>query len=320
MERYSGRDRMLEVSNLRKTYRSGGKVVEAVKGISFSANLGEVFTILGPNGAGKSTTIKSILGLVLPDSGSIHVNGIDIMKSRKKALKYMSAVLEGNRNVHWRLSVKENMIYFGGMRGLGGRKLKSRMEEVASLLGISDRMDQLAGKLSRGYQQRLAIAIALLPDTPVILLDEPTLGLDVESSVEIREVIRKLAEDGKLVLLSTHDMKLVENVADRVMVINKGKLITLKKPSELKEMFKSRSYKIVFDGDVPETLRERLSDFGRFIEDGDKTALVVSLKSADEIYNLFDVLRLEKPAISSIESEEPDFEEIFMRIVRGDEE
>ncbi len=320
MERYSGRDRMLEVSNLRKTYRSGGKVVEAVKGISFSANLGEVFTILGPNGAGKSTTIKSILGLVLPDSGSIHVNGIDIMKSRKKALKYMSAVLEGNRNVHWRLSVKENMIYFGGMRGLGGRKLKSRMEEVASLLGISDRMDQLAGKLSRGYQQRLAIAIALLPDTPVILLDEPTLGLDVESSVEIREVIRKLAEDGKLVLLSTHDMKLVENVADRVMVINKGKLITLKKPSELKEMFKSRSYKIVFDGDVPETLRERLSDFGRFIEDGDKTALVVSLKSADEIYDLFDVLRLEKPAISSIESEEPDFEEIFMRIVRGDEE
>ena len=320
MERYSGRDRMLEVSNLRKTYRSGGKVVEAVKGISFSANLGEVFTILGPNGAGKSTTIKSILGLVLPDSGSIHVNGIDIMKSRKKALKYMSAVLEGNRNVHWRLSVKENMIYFGGMRGLGGRKLKSRMEEVASLLGISDKMDQLAGKLSRGYQQRLAIAIALLPDTPVILLDEPTLGLDIESSVEIREVIRKLAEDGKLVLLSTHDMKLVENVADRVMVINKGKLITLKKPSELKEMFKSRSYKIVFDGDVPETLRERLSDFGRFIEDGDKTALVVSLKSADEIYDLFDVLRLEKPAISSIESEEPDFEEIFMRIVRGDEE
>ncbi len=320
MGRSSRRDKMLEVLNLRKTYRSRGKVVEAVKGISFSAKLGEVFTILGPNGAGKSTTIKSILGLVLPDSGSIHVNGINIMKNRKKALRYMSAVLEGNRNVHWKLSVKENMIYFGGMRGLGGKRLRSRMEEVANLLGISDKMDQLAGKLSRGYQQRLAIAIALLPDTPVILLDEPTLGLDVESSVEIRKVIRELAKGGKLVLLSTHDMKLVENVADRVMVINKGRVITLKKPSELKAMFKSRSYKIVFDGSVSEALREKLSDFGKFVEDGGEITLVVNLKSADEIYDLFDILRSEKPTISSIESEELDFEEIFMKIVRGDEE
>lgn len=310
---------MLRVSNLKKTYRSKGKIIEAVKGISFSAELGEVFAMLGPNGAGKSTTIKSILGLVLPDSGSINVNGIDIMKNKRRALRYMSAVLEGNRNVHWRLSVRENMIYFGGMRGLGGKELKRRMEEVAELLGISDRMDQLAGKLSRGYQQRLAIAIALLPNTPVVLLDEPTLGLDIESSMEIRKVIKELARGGKLVLLSTHDMKLVEHTASRVMVINKGKVITLKKPSELKEMFKSRSYKIVFDGSVSEALKEKLSKFGKFIEDGEKEAFVANLRSADEIYNLFELLREEKPTISSIESEEMDFEEIFMKIVRGDE-
>ncbi len=309
---------MLQVKDLKKTYRSGEKVVEAVKGISFSANPGEVFAMLGPNGAGKSTTIKSILGLVIPDSGEIKVNDIDVLKNRKKALRLMAAVLEGNRNVHWRLSVRENMIYFGGMRGLGGKRLKRRMEEVAELLGISDRMDQLAGKLSRGYQQRLAIAIALLPDTPVVLLDEPTLGLDIESSMEIRKVIRELANEEKLVLLSTHDMKLVEQTADRVMIINHGRVITLSGINEIMEMFKRRAYRIVFENGISNELKEKLSTFGKFSEDGGKVTLNVELKSADRIYDLFDMLKGEKPTISSIENEDIDFEEIFMKIVRGD--
>ncbi len=311
---------MLRVENLRKTYRSRKRVVEAVKGVSFEAKEGEVFAILGPNGAGKSTTIKSILGLVIPDDGEISVAGIDARKERRKAIRYMSAVLEGNRNVHWRMTVKENLVFFGGLRGMHGRRLRERMMEVAEMLGISEKMNQLAGKLSRGYQQRLAIAVALLPDTPIILLDEPTLGLDIESSLKIRELIKELAKGGKLIVLSTHDMKLVEETADRVMIINRGKVVAMDRKENLKEMFKSRSYRIVFEGKLKEDLKEKLTLFGKISENGSKATLDVNFKNASEIYDLFDLLKQDKPVISSIEVEEPDFEEIFVRIIRGDGE
>jgi ABC-2 type transport system ATP-binding protein len=311
---------MLRVAELRKTYRTGKKKIEAVKGKSFEEHEGEVFALLGPNGAGKSTTIKSILGLVIPDEGYIEVNGIDARKNRKKALKNMTAVLEGNRNIHWRLTVEENLKYFGGLRGLGGKHLKERIEYVSKLLGIEDKLKQLAGKLSRGYQQRLAIAIAILPDTPIILLDEPTLGLDIESSLEVRRVVKDLAKNGKLVLLSTHDMKLVEETADRVMIINKGKVVAMDRVENLKEMFKRRAYRVVFEGRISENLRERLEDFGKISFQDGRVSLEVNLDSTDEIYELFDLLKAEKPPIRSIESEEIDFEEVFMKIIRGDEE
>ena len=310
--------RALVVRNLKKTYKSKKKVVEAVKGISFEADVGEVFALLGPNGAGKSTTIKSILGLVEPDEGEIEVMGIDARKRRREALRYLSAVLEGNRNVHWRLTVEENLLYFGGIRGLGGKELRERIEKVAKMLGLEDKMKQLAGKLSRGYQQRLAIAIALLPNTPIVLLDEPTLGLDVESSLEIRRVIKNLASEGKLVLLSTHDMKLVEETADRVMVINNGKIVVMDEKEKLKGMFRSRSYRFVFER-VSDELLKILKDYGKIETRNGKVELKFDSASPEGIYELFELLVKEKPEISSITAEEPDFEEIFVRIIRGDE-
>ena len=307
----------LVVRNLKKTYKSKKRIVEAVKGISFEADIGEVFALLGPNGAGKSTTIKSILGLVEPDEGEIEVMGMDARRKRREALRYLSAVLEGNRNVHWRLTVEENLLYFGGIRGLGGKELKSRIEKVTRMLGLEDKMKQLAGKLSRGYQQRLAIAIALLPDTPIVLLDEPTLGLDVESSLEIRRVIKELASEGKLVLLSTHDMKLVEETADRVMVINDGKVVVMDEKERLKGMFRSRSYRFVFER-VSEKLLEKLKEYGKIETENGKVVVRFDFTSPDGIYDLFEILMSEKPEISSIVAEEPDFEEIFVRIIRGD--
>ncbi len=313
---------MLTVKNLKKTYKTKKKVVEAVKNISFTANEGEVFALLGPNGAGKSTTIKSILGLVIPDEGDIYVGGVNAIKNRKKALFMMSAVLEGNRNIHWRLSVKENFQYFGALKGLGGKRLKERMMEVSELLGIEDKLNTIAGNLSRGYQQRLAIAIAILPDSPLILLDEPTLGLDVESAIEIRKIIKLLSKQGKTVLLSTHDMNLVEAVSDRVLVISGGKVVTLGTTKELKEMFKARSYKIVFErkpsGKIIDKLKEMV-----ILEEKDNGDFAISVNfstSSHTLYDIFEVLKEEKPQIKSIESEDPNFEEIFLRIIRGEKD
>ncbi len=311
---------VLEVRDLRKSYGKGEKRVEAVKGVSFNAKRGEVFAILGPNGAGKTTTLKSILGLVEPDSGEVYLDGMDVLRNRKKALKMMSAVLEGNRNVHWRLTVEENMLFFGGLRGMGGKKLKRRIAEVADLMGLSDKMKQLAGKLSRGYQQRLAIAIAILPDSPLILLDEPTLGLDVESSLEIREVIKRLSDSGKCVVLSTHDMNLVEAVATRVMIINRGKVVAMDSKENLIEMFRRRSYRMVLERRPSEELLKRLGEIAHIeYSINGSVKLEFSLDNPSSLYDFFEILKGEKPPIRSIEVEDVRFEEVFMRIVRGDE-
>ena len=309
---------MLVVEDLKKTYRSGKNRIEAVKGVSFSADLGEVFAILGPNGAGKTTTIKSILGLVIPDSGRVEIDGIDALKSRKEALKRMSAVLEGNRNVHWRLTVEENLVYFSSLRGMGGGEMKKRMRRVLERFGLSGREKQIAGQLSRGYQQRLALAIATLPDVPVILLDEPTLGLDVESSIEIRKIIKDLSREGKLVVLSTHDMKLVEEVADRVMIINKGRVVALDRKENLKDMFKRRAYRMVLERKPSDELLEMLKEYASFHENDDGFVLDVDLSSQDALYDVFKILENERPPIKSMESEDIDFEKVFLRIVRGD--
>ena len=309
---------MLLVEGLKKTYRDKGRVVEAVKGISFSAKECEVFALLGPNGAGKSTTIKSILGLVIPDEGRVEISGIDVLKHRKKALRMMSAVLEGNRNVHWRMTVIENMKYFGAIRGLSGRFLKSRIRDLIDRFGLSEHVKKLAGQLSRGYQQKLAVAISLLPDAPVLLLDEPTLGLDVESSREMRKIIRDIASEGKLVLLSSHDMNLVEAVSDRVMIINKGKVVAMDKTENLKEMFRRRAYKIVLEKKPTPSLLEKLKSFAKISENGEKVTLDVEFESSSSIYDLFEILKEERVPIKSIESEDIDFEEVFIKIVRGD--
>ncbi len=311
---------MLRVLDLRKAYSKGSERVEAVKGVSFEAREGEVFAILGPNGAGKTTTIKSILGLVEPDSGEIYIDDMNVRSNRRKALRKMSAVLEGNRNIHWRLTVEENLVFFGGLRGLGGKTLKRRMEYVVEMMGLQDMLKQLAGKLSRGYQQRLAIAIAILPDTPLILLDEPTLGLDVESSIDIRKIIKKLSEIGKCVILSTHDMNLVEEVADRVMIINRGKIVALDSKENLIEMFKRRSYKMVLERSPSERLLKMLRNMADVeLSVNGSVKLEFSLDNPSAIYDFFEILKEERPPIKSIEVEDMSFEDVFMRIVRGDE-
>ena len=309
---------IVEVRNLRKTYSTRRKKVEALKGISFEAKTGEIFSLLGANGAGKTTTIKSVLGLVIPDEGEIFVNGINALRHRNKAARYMSAVLEGNRNIHWRLTVKENLEYFGHLRGMGGRKLKERVREIVEYIELTDKFNEIAGKLSRGMQQRLAVGIAILPDTPIVLLDEPTLGLDVESSMKMREILKDLSKSGKCVILSTHDMNLVEEVADRVLIINNGRMVAYDDKEKLMDMFRKRAYRIVLDGSVKSSVVEKLSRFGDInIKTNGETVIDVQLDSYDEIYDLFDILKETKLPLKRIEAEDVRFEKVFLKIVEG---
>src|SRR4030042_2708181 len=226
----------IRVSQLVKSYKPDPP--NAVDGISFEIEPGTVFGLLGPNGAGKTTTIKMILGLVLPTSGSIQLAGCDVAKERNKALSHAGAILEGSRNVYWRLTARANLDYFGALRGMRGKPLANRIVEVLDLVELSDRADEEVRYLSRGMQQKVALATAILHDPDVLLLDEPTLGLDVQASRTIEQVIRRFVKkEGKTVLLTTHQMDLAERLSDRIFVINKGKKVEEGPTSEVIDRF-----------------------------------------------------------------------------------
>ena len=206
----------IRVSELVKSYDP--LKPNAVDDISFEIGPGTVFGLLGPNGAGKTTTIKMILGLVLPTRGAIQLAGYDLAKARNKALRHVGTILEGSRNVYWRLT--------GALRGMKSKDLNRRIDEVLALVDLSDRADEEVRYLSRGLQQKVALATAILHDPYVLLLDEPTLGLDVQASRTIEHAVRSFAkEQGKTVVLTTHQMALAERLIDHIFVIDKGKKV-----------------------------------------------------------------------------------------------
>lgn len=217
-------DFAIRVSGLVKSYRPNQP--NAVNGVSFDIEPGTVFGLLGPNGAGKTTTIKMILGLVLPTAGTVQLAGYDVGKERNKAIIHVGAVLEGSRNVYWRLSARANLEYFGSLRGMRGKHLAARIDEVLGVVGLSDRADEEVRYLSRGMQQKVALAAANVHNPDVLLLDEPTLGLDVQAAHTIEQVIRDFVhKEGKTVLLTTHQMDLAERLSDRIFVIHKGNMV-----------------------------------------------------------------------------------------------
>jgi ABC-2 type transport system ATP-binding protein len=209
-----------------------------VDDISFEVQPGMVFGLLGPNGAGKTSLVKMLLGLVLPTRGQAKLAGFDLAKDRDGAVRRAGAVLEGARNIYWRLSARANLEYFGALRGLRGRELSRRIDEVLGLMELTDRADEETRELSRGMQQKVALATAILHNPQVLLLDEPTLGLDVQASRTIEQTIRHLkAKDGKAVLLTTHQMDLAQRLCDRVFVINQGRRVAEGPTAEVIQRF-----------------------------------------------------------------------------------
>ena len=316
---------IIEVNHLKKTYkkRRSKEIVTAVNDISFTVNRGEILGLLGPNGAGKTSTIKMICGLLIPDEGSILINGKDNQKDRLGTLRHISAVLEGNRNLYWRLSVRENLEYFAGNRGLSKRDVADRIEKLLVQFNIKDKENELVNRLSRGMQQKLAIAVAMLADTDIILLDEPTLGLDVETGYEVRELLRGIAEEeDRTIIISSHDMAVIQDICDRTIIINHGEIVTNDKVDNLLRLFDVRSYKVKIGGTLSESqlhmLKESLPHF-EYTEDPIQSELEVDLAKSEDIYQLFDILKQNETAIESIEKGTINFEQIFMKIVKGED-
>src|SRR5881397_255340 len=239
---------VIEADNLRRVYRTTTGVfrrrpldVEAVRGISFHVERGELFGLLGPNGAGKTTTIKMLITLLLPTSGEARVLGLDVVKDEREVRKRIGYVFGGERGLYERLSALDNLRYFAELYGVSGQEQRRRIAEVLEIVGLTGREKQRVEGYSRGMRQRLHIARGILHDPPVVFLDEPTIGVDPVGSRELRSTIGGLVQSGKTVLLTTHYMFEADTLCDRVAVIANGRIVGDGTPRELKRIVADRT-------------------------------------------------------------------------------
>ena len=315
---------ILEVKNLSKVFKNGKKSVTAVDDVSLSIGAGEVVGLLGPNGAGKTTIIKSILGLLAPTSGSIKVAGFDPQKQSLSALKQIAAVLEGSRNIYWRMSPYENMKFFAGIHGVSFRREKQYFDHLIEIFRLTEKRDSEVRLLSQGMKQKVAICCSLAKKTPLVFLDEPTLGLDVETSYELRDTLKEIcAAEKRTFVVSSHDMDVIQDVCKRIIIMNNGRIIADENMDDLLSVFKSRSYKLIVEGEPNEEMLKRLT--GEFPQAEVKSAerqVVIEIDLPDHkmLYSLLDLFKAFEANIETITQQEPDLEKAFLSLVRKERE
>ena len=237
---------MIHVENLTKSFRDlrRGEVV-AVDHISFDVKPGEVFALLGPNGAGKTTAMRILCTVLKPTSGTARLAGYDVATQAGEVRRHIG-FLSANTAIYDRMSAWELVEYFGRLYGLEKDRLRARMEEVFASLQMNDFRDRLGAKMSTGMRQKVSIARAIIHDPPVLIFDEPTLGLDVLVARAVLQSIEQLRSAGKCILYSTHIMREVERLCDRVAIISVGKIQATGTLAELREQYRQKDLEELF--------------------------------------------------------------------------
>jgi len=249
---------MISISHVNKTYKK--PPIHAVCDVSFSIKKGEVVGLLGPNGAGKTTLIKSISGLITFSEGNIIVDGFNINRQRRKALKQLGVVLDGTRNLYWRLTVRQNLEYFGMIRGMSHSQMKKKIPEVLELMEMEKFLNRQVGTLSSGQKHRVYIAAALIHNPSFLILDEPTNGLDVPSMDNLVSVLNNLRNEMNIgMLISSHNLSFVQRIVQRVIFINKGHVIGNLSIDEVKN-FDLKRQSSTFDANLLMVYRELMSE------------------------------------------------------------
>lgn len=308
----------IELSSLTKRYGRGREAFTALDAVSLSVPAGQVIGLLGPNGAGKTTTIKMIAGLIAPSSGRVRVGGCDVVRQRAAAVRQIGAVLEGSRNIYWPLSAWENLLYFGRLKGLRKSEIAPRAERLLGELGLWDRRRQPVGGFSRGMQQKVAVAAALVTDPSVILLDEPTLGLDVEAARTFKDWVALLArEEAKTIVLTTHQLDVAQELAGRIAVIRKGRVIADLPTADLLARYAEDRFEITVAA-PPEALGVSLPDGARSDVEGGVTRVTLPDTDTAGLYVFLERLNGVQAPLVSVRRAQPDLEEVFIRLLHDD--
>lgn len=299
----------LEAYSLKKTYRQSNQIVEAVKNVSLAILPGEVLAFLGPNGAGKTTSIKMMAGLIQPDAGWVRIAGSNLHRN-PAVLQKMGAVLEGNRNVYWRLTPEENLEYFGVLKGLSHREARKSGRALLERFGLLHKRRTPVQQLSRGMQQKLAFAVALVHQPLLLLLDEPTLGLDVESTEDVKFLVREIAASGCAILLTTHQLTIAEELSDKIAIVQKGEILVESPTQELIRQFSGTAYKIEMEATLDKVRIAELEQIGADVEN----EKLIYVSKPELLYQVFNLL---KPLpLSYVEKEQSDLTQIFLQLVR----
>ena len=308
---------MIEVKNVTKKYGS----FTAVDNISFDVKDGEVVGFLGPNGAGKSTTMNMITGFIEPTDGQIIINGNDISKKPKKAKKQIGYMPE-NVPLYYDLTVKEFVTYMAELKFVKRQDKKEQVEKVIKETGLESVQKKLIKNLSRGYKQRVSMAGALVGDPDVIILDEPTVGLDPKQITEIRNLIKELGKK-HTVILSTHILPEVSQICERVVIINKGKIVAIDTPENLEKMTKENNGISVTVEDKNENMKKLKElipeiesvEMVKDNEDGTKQYTIISKADTDLRKKLFDVLPKQDITIFELKKTETTLEDAFIKLI-----
>ena len=312
---------MIEVKNVTKKY---GKFV-AVEDLNFKVENHEIMGFLGPNGAGKSTTMNMITGYIEPSKGKIIVNGYDISKSPKKAKKQIGYMPE-NVPLYNDLTVREFINFMAEIKNIKRKKRKLEVNKVIEETGLKDVQKKLIKKISRGYKQRVSLAGALIGNPDILILDEPTVGLDPKQITEIRNLIKKLGKS-HTVILSSHILSEVSQICEKVIIINKGKILAIDTPKNLEKQTQAENSILITVEDNKnkmEKIVKKIPDVKEIKlvkdnEDGTKQYIILTKKEADIRKNLFEQLPKESITIFELKQIETTLEDAFLKVINSKE-
>ena len=313
---------MIQVENITKKYGS----FTAVNNINFEIDEGEIVGFLGPNGAGKSTTMNMITGFIEPTSGRIIVDGYDISKKPRKAKKQIGYMPEGVP-LYSDLTVKEFVTYMAELKGVPKKEKKDKVQKAIEETGLQDVQNKLTRNLSRGYKQRVSMAGALVSNPKVIILDEPTVGLDPKQVTEIRALIKELGKE-HTVILSSHILSEVSQICNRVIIINNGQIVAIDTPENLEK-------KVVTDNSVYVTVEDTENKMDTIIEklpeikevkliteneDNTKKYMITANSDIDLRKNIFETFAKEGITIFEMKKSDVTLEDAFMQLIENKEE
>lgn len=312
---------MIEVKNITKKYGS----FTAVEKINFEIKKGEIIGLLGPNGAGKSTTMNMITGYIEPTEGEIIINGYNISKNPKKAKAQIGYMPEGVP-LYSDLTVKEFITYMAELKKVDRKTRKEKVEKIIEQTGLKDVEKKLTRNLSRGYKQRVSMAGALVGEPPILILDEPTVGLDPKQITEIRALIKELGKT-HTVILSSHILSEVSQICNKVIIINKGKIVAVDTPENLEKKVANNNITYVTVEDTEnkmDTIKEKITEIKELKlikenEDGTKQYTLESEPNVDLRKVIFTEFAKENITIFEMKQADSTLEDAFMKLIEGGE-